>query len=142
MVDRLKERGWVRRESPRGNRRTINVIITLDGRRAYVRNNRTFTVAVEQAVSARLSDDEQATLTSLLGRLGTGPPARQASGRSPTGRSKYVSIEFLITTLIIVATPGTAVIYTLAACLSRGAMPASSPRWDARSAWFRTWLPP
>lgn len=56
MVDRLKERGWVRRESPRGNRRTINVIITLDGRRAYVRNNQTFTVAVEQAVSARLSD--------------------------------------------------------------------------------------
>lgn len=83
MVDRLKERGWVRRESPRGNRRTINVIITLDGRRAYVRNNRTFTVAVEQAVSARLSNDEQATLTSLHGRVGTGPPARQASGRSP-----------------------------------------------------------
>ena len=32
-----------------------------------------------------------------------------------------MSIEFLITTLIIVATPGTGVIYTLAAGLSRGA---------------------
>jgi len=32
-----------------------------------------------------------------------------------------VSIEFLITTFIIVATPGTGVIYTLAAGLSRGA---------------------
>jgi threonine/homoserine/homoserine lactone efflux protein len=32
-----------------------------------------------------------------------------------------VSIEFLITTLIIVATPGTGVIYTLAAGLARGA---------------------
>jgi len=32
-----------------------------------------------------------------------------------------VSIEFLLTTLIIVATPGTGVIYTLAAGLSRGA---------------------
>jgi threonine/homoserine/homoserine lactone efflux protein len=32
-----------------------------------------------------------------------------------------VTIEFLITTLIIVATPGTGVIYTLAAGLSRGA---------------------
>jgi len=31
-----------------------------------------------------------------------------------------VSIEFLVTTLIIVATPGTGVIYTLAAGLSRG----------------------
>jgi threonine/homoserine/homoserine lactone efflux protein len=32
-----------------------------------------------------------------------------------------MSIEFLITTLIVVATPGTGVIYTLAAGLSRGA---------------------
>jgi threonine/homoserine/homoserine lactone efflux protein len=32
-----------------------------------------------------------------------------------------VSIEFLLTTLIIVATPGTGVLYTLAAGLSRGA---------------------
>lgn len=32
-----------------------------------------------------------------------------------------VSIEFLITTLVIVATPGTGVLYTLAAGLSRGA---------------------
>ncbi len=32
-----------------------------------------------------------------------------------------MSIEFLATTLIIVATPGTGVIYTLAAGLSRGA---------------------
>lgn len=32
-----------------------------------------------------------------------------------------MSIEFLVTTLIIVATPGTGVIFTLAAGLSRGA---------------------
>jgi len=32
-----------------------------------------------------------------------------------------VSIEFLLTTLVVVATPGTGVIYTLAAGLSRGA---------------------
>jgi len=36
-------------------------------------------------------------------------------------RKGTVSIEFLITTLIIVATPGTGVIYTLAAGLARGA---------------------
>ena len=36
-------------------------------------------------------------------------------------RKVTVSIEFLITTLIIVATPGTGVIYTLAAGLARGA---------------------
>jgi threonine/homoserine/homoserine lactone efflux protein len=32
-----------------------------------------------------------------------------------------MSIEFLVTTLIIVATPGTGVLYTIAAGLSRGA---------------------
>jgi len=36
-----------------------------------------------------------------------------------------MSIEFLITSLIVVATPGTGVLYTLAAGLSRG-MRASS----------------
>lgn len=33
----------------------------------------------------------------------------------------FVSIEFLLTTLIVVATPGTGVLYTMAAGLSRGA---------------------
>jgi hypothetical protein len=37
-----------------------------------------------------------------------------------TGRT-IVTIEFLVTALIIVVTPGTGVIYTLAAGLSRGA---------------------
>jgi DNA-binding MarR family transcriptional regulator len=70
LVDRLEERAWVRRESPRENRRTVNVIITADGRRAYVRNNRLFTATVEEAVAAHLSEDEMSTLISLLRRLG------------------------------------------------------------------------
>ncbi len=69
LVDRLEERGWLRRELPRENRRTINVSITAHGRRAYVRNNRPFTAAVEQALTARLTDDEMSQLVSLLGRL-------------------------------------------------------------------------
>ena len=69
LVDRLEERAWVRRESPRENRRTVNVIITADGRRAYVRNNRLFTATVEEAVAAHLSEDEMSTLISLLRRL-------------------------------------------------------------------------
>jgi DNA-binding MarR family transcriptional regulator len=68
-VDRLEERAWVRRESPRENRRTVNVIITADGRRAYVRNNRLFTATVEEAVAAHLSEDEMSTLISLLRRI-------------------------------------------------------------------------
>ncbi len=56
LVDRLEEHVWVRRESPRQDRRTIDVLITTDGRRAYVRNNRPFTAAAEEAVTARMSD--------------------------------------------------------------------------------------
>jgi len=49
-----------------------------------------------------------------------------------------MSLEFLLTTLIIVASPGTGVIYTLAAGLSRGSRQASWPPSPARSASFRT----
>lgn len=69
LVDRLEERGWVRRDSPRENRRTIDVLITADGRRAYARNNRPFTAAVQEAMTARMSEDEMTQLIGLLGRL-------------------------------------------------------------------------
>ncbi len=39
---------------------------------------------------------------------------------SPSGEPSPVSIEFLLTSLVIVVTPGTGVLYTLAAGLSRG----------------------
>src|ERR687891_836912 len=45
----------------------------------------------------------------------TGP-----AGIAPVTRRDAVSIEFLVTSLIVVATPGTGVLYTLAAGLSRG----------------------
>jgi threonine/homoserine/homoserine lactone efflux protein len=41
-------------------------------------------------------------------------------GRGPRERSFSVSVEFLVTSLIVVASPGTGVLYTLAAGLSRG----------------------
>lgn len=49
----------------------------------------------------------------------------ESSGMCRRARRAIVSIEFLITTLIIVATPGTGVIYTLALPGS-GAMIATS----------------
>ncbi len=69
LVDRLEERGWVRCESARQDQRTIDVLLTTDGRRSYVRNNRPFTAAVEEAVTARMSDEEMTQLIGLLGRL-------------------------------------------------------------------------
>jgi threonine/homoserine/homoserine lactone efflux protein len=44
-----------------------------------------------------------------------------AADPQPLLKEATVSVEFLLTTLIIVATPGTGVIYTLAAGLARGA---------------------
>src|ERR687894_400440 len=57
------------------------------------------------------------------------PSARMAANRTeaycagcfaPMARRDGVSIEFLITSLVVVATPGTGVLYTLAAGLTRG----------------------
>ena len=69
LVDRLEEHGWVRRESPRQDRRTIDVLLTTDGRRAYAHNNRPCTAAVEHPITARMSDEEMTQLIGLLGRL-------------------------------------------------------------------------
>lgn len=80
LVDRLEERGWVRRGSARQDRRTIDVLLTTDGRRAYVRNNRPFTAAVEEAVTAGMSDEE---MTQLIGLLGL--PMRRCSVPRPGG---------------------------------------------------------
>lgn len=97
LVDRLEERGWVRRDVPRDNRRAIDVVITIDGRRAYVRNNRPFTAAVDEALRAQLTDNEMTALVDLLGRLsevpavaagtagGDGLVGRPSSGEDPDG---------------------------------------------------------
>jgi threonine/homoserine/homoserine lactone efflux protein len=47
------------------------------------------------------------------------PPPRVRGGREQAGRAA-VSIEFLITSLIVIVSPGTGVLFTLAAGLSRG----------------------
>ncbi len=86
LVDRLEARGWVRRESPRDNRRTINVLITTDGRRAYVRNNRPFNAAVTAAMTARLTDEEMSQLVSLLSRLCHPTTPAAVAGRLATRR--------------------------------------------------------
>ena len=44
-----------------------------------------------------------------------------------------MSAEFLLTTLVVVATPGTGALYTIAAGLTRGAGASSWPRSAARS---------
>lgn len=66
VIDRLEVRGWVEREIPGNNRRTVLVRPTVDGRRAFVRNNRRFSAAVQAAMGARLSEAQMTDLTRLL----------------------------------------------------------------------------
>src|SRR5262249_4114034 len=54
------------------------------------------------------------------GRAGRSASAGSLQLRLASHRSGLMSIEFLITTLIVVVSPGTGVLYTLAAGLSRG----------------------
>lgn len=76
LVDRLEQRGWLRREIPTEDRRAVTVHLTPQGRRAYTANNRPFTLAVEQALAAHLGDADLARLVALLERLA--PPSRDA----------------------------------------------------------------
>ena len=69
LVDRLVARGWIQRNAPPENRRTIVVSITGDGRRAYVRNNPPFMAAVEDALADRLHEGEMTQLVKLLNKL-------------------------------------------------------------------------
>jgi hypothetical protein len=50
-----------------------------------------------------------------------------------------VSLEFLVVSLIVVATPGTGVLYTVAAGLARGGRASVVSALGARSGSFRTW---
>ena len=52
-----------------------------------------------------------------------------------------MTVAFLLTTLVIVATPGTGVIYTLSAGLSRGTRASLVAAFGARSASCRTSSP-
>ena len=49
-----------------------------------------------------------------------------------------MTLAFLLTTLVVVATPGTGAVYTIGAGLARGTRASLSPRSGARSECCRT----
>lgn len=69
LVDRLVERGWVRRESPAGNRRTTYAMLTGQGQTAYSRNNKVFARIVGGLIGSRLTDRDLADIRRVLGKL-------------------------------------------------------------------------
>lgn len=53
-----------------------------------------------------------------------------------------MSIAFVLTTLVVVATPGTGALYTITVGLSRGPRASLVAAAGAPWALFRTWSPP
>jgi DNA-binding MarR family transcriptional regulator len=74
LVDRMQEAGLVRREVPPEDRRSIDVVLTSDGRRRFRQARAVHRAGIERHFCAHIDDDEAASLIELLGRLRT--PAR------------------------------------------------------------------
>ena len=66
LVDRLIGRGWVEREQPPGNRRVMFARLTDQGRATLSATRKAYFKALREELTARLDDDEIATLTDLL----------------------------------------------------------------------------
>jgi DNA-binding MarR family transcriptional regulator len=73
LVDRMQEAGLVRREVPPEDRRSIDVVLTSDGRRRFREARAVHRAGIERHFCAHIDDDEAASLIALLGRLR--PPA-------------------------------------------------------------------
>lgn len=65
LVDMLEDRGLVKRETDRRDRRSKNIVATTEGEKLY-RQAREITVAAEDHVLAKLSEAERDQLRELL----------------------------------------------------------------------------
>jgi MarR family 2-MHQ and catechol resistance regulon transcriptional repressor len=79
-IDRLEERGFVRRENSLSDRRTRYVALTSAGRKLIERAFQQHTVWLEQAGGA-LSSNERATLIGLLKKFGFSAQAKLSEHR-------------------------------------------------------------
>jgi DNA-binding MarR family transcriptional regulator len=77
LIDRLVQRGWVKREQPADNRRTIYATLTSEGKEMFLRARPVFLGAVEEYFTGRLSRGELAALRGLLGKILTGADPSQ-----------------------------------------------------------------
>jgi DNA-binding MarR family transcriptional regulator len=69
IVDRLEAERLIARETPRDNRRVVQVKLTERGRTRLATANRAFKGALADAFSAHLSDSEVLTLRKLMRKL-------------------------------------------------------------------------
>jgi DNA-binding MarR family transcriptional regulator len=69
IADRLEADGLIERETPRQNRRVVQVTLTDRGRARFERADAAFRTALEEAFSGHLSEAEAAGLRRMLRKL-------------------------------------------------------------------------
>jgi DNA-binding MarR family transcriptional regulator len=69
VVDRMEAAGLVRREVPSGDRRSIDVVMTDEGRRRFARLRAFHRAGIDRHFCAHITDDEAEQLIAVLGRL-------------------------------------------------------------------------
>jgi DNA-binding MarR family transcriptional regulator len=83
IADRLEDDGLITRETPRENRRVVEVTLTPHGKRVLDKAGTAFRQALRDAFSSHLSEREQATLRTLMRKLLEGNGAWSAARCSP-----------------------------------------------------------
>ena len=85
VIDRLEERGWVVREQPRDNRRTVYASLTPLGQSVFERIRPLLEATVNEHLAAPLAADQLAEFRGMLGRIleRGGAIDRTADGRLP-----------------------------------------------------------
>ena len=91
IADRLEVGGLIVRETPRDNRRVVQVKLTQHGRRALAKADRVFRDALRESFAAHLSDHDLNELRRLMRKLlegnGAWTEARCSPGLEPPAAS-------------------------------------------------------
>jgi DNA-binding MarR family transcriptional regulator len=69
VVDRMEAAGLVRREVPSGDRRSIDVVLTDEGRRRFARLRAFHRAGIDRHFCSHITDAEAEQLIAVLGRL-------------------------------------------------------------------------
>jgi DNA-binding MarR family transcriptional regulator len=75
LVDRMADAGLVRREIPPGDRRSIDVVLTDEGRRRFEEAAEVHRSGIDRHFCSHLSADEAGTLIAVFDRLRPAAPA-------------------------------------------------------------------
>jgi DNA-binding MarR family transcriptional regulator len=82
MVDRLVERGLVRREADAGDGRSVRLSLTAEGRAQQRRTGRPHALGVARRMKAALGEDEMVQLRDLCRKLAAEREPAAAGGRA------------------------------------------------------------